>query len=163
MFVRAAEEPWKGEADERYCRAGGAGGLGQRPVGGCTEGEFRVVIVRECKCVVSVVILQPNPMFSEMLSAVCSPAGFVRVGVILSTAFSAAVLWRNHFAAAGSHLVAPSQSLCCDKAPQPFYLVMKASPEFQCRVPGEKERASSKISKWHVAFLQIDDNVLEAR
>lgn len=82
--------------------------------------------------------------------------------MILSTAFSAVVLRRNHFAAAGSHLVAPSPSLWDDKASQPLYLVTKANPEFQCRVTGEKERASSKISKWHVAFLQIDDNVLEA-
>lgn len=77
----------------------------------CTEGRFRVVIVRECKCVVSVVILQPLTVFPETFSAVCSPAGFVGVGVILSTVFSAVVLWRNHFAAAGSHLVSPSPSL----------------------------------------------------
>lgn len=162
MFCRAIEESWKEEADERHCRAGGAGDLGQRPVGERTEGKFRVVIVRECKCVVSVVILQPLTVFPETFSAVCSPAGFVGVGVILSTAFSAVVLWRNHFAAAGSHLVAPSPSLWSDKAPQPLSLVMKANPEFQCKVPGEKKRASSKISKRHVAFLQIDDNVLKA-
>lgn len=134
MFSKAAEELWKEEADERHCRAGGAGGLGQRPVGERTEGKFRVVIVRECKCVVSVVILQPLTVFPETLSAVCSPAGFVGVGVILSTAFSAVVLRRNHFDAAGSHLVASSLSLWSDKAPLPFYPVMKANPEFQCRV-----------------------------
>lgn len=75
MFGRAAEEPWKEEADERHCRAGGAGGLGQRPVGECTEGKFRVVIVRECKCVVSVVILQPLTVFPETLSVVAALRG----------------------------------------------------------------------------------------
>lgn len=120
-----------------------------------------VVIVRECKCVVCVVILQPLTVLPETLSAACSPAGFVGVGVILSTAFPAVALRRNHFAAAGSHLVFPSPSLWSDKAPQPFYLVMKASPEFQYRVPGEKERFQQNL-KVDVAFLQIDDNVLEA-
>lgn len=75
MFGRAAEEPWKEEADKKHCRAEEAGGLGQRPVGECTEGKFRVVIVRECKYVVSVVILQPLTVFTETLSAAFSPVG----------------------------------------------------------------------------------------
>ena len=92
--------------------------------------------------------------------SVCSPKGVVKVGAICSTAFSAAFFWRNHFAAAGSQLVAPSPSLWSSKALWPLDLVKKINPEFQCRVPGGKERASSKTTKQSAFCSQLCDNVL---
>lgn len=90
-------------------------------------GNSGLSFVRECKCVICTVILQPLTVFPEMVSAVCSPMGVVE-GAILSTPVHTEVFFKEPFCCC-RFSVAPSPSLWSGKLS-----LKETNPEFQCRV-----------------------------